>query len=202
MRSHSASSRLTAGALALGASTLMFTACGSPTPRTPLAVPTAAATPSPTATDTPSETSFEPVPDNEVSTGRIDAGSAIDTALQAVPGAVVELELGRERATIVWEVGVLGADGSGTEIYLDAQSGTVLRQGRLVLDAAQRTAPTITARQALDTARQTVEGTVKSMDLDTERGVVVWEVVVIGARGGTELSIDATTGAVVRQQRA
>ncbi|MFV0432604.1 MAG: PepSY domain-containing protein [Leucobacter sp.] len=141
------------------------------------------------------------VADDETPDGRINAAAAVDAALQAVPGDVVELGLERERTSIVWEVGVLGADGSGTEVLIDSKSGEVVKQERLRLDSAQRTAPAVTAADAIGIALDTADGRVKAMDLDTERGAVVWEVEVIGTGGGTEIYIDATSGDVVKQER-
>ncbi len=141
------------------------------------------------------------VADGEVPDGRVDAAASIEIALQAVPGDAVELGLDRRGTSIVWEVGVLGADGAGTEVSIDSRSGEVVRQESLRLSSAQSTAPDVTAAEAIAIALDTVSGRVKAMDLGTERGIVVWEVEVIGTGGGTEIYIDSQSGTVVKQER-
>lgn len=134
--------------------------------------------------------------------GAMNARAAVELALKTTPGAVVEIELGRHGTKIAWEVGVLGEDGSGVELYIHARSGEVLRQGPLRLDSEQRTAPAVTAVEAIDIALDAVSGRVTAADLGTERGRVVWEVDVLGTSGGMELYIDAATGEVVKQDRS
>lgn len=188
--------------MALGMATALLVSCTTP------AGGETAASASPDASESASESPVEgsgsedaDVADSDVPSGRIDAAAAVDAAVAAVPGDVVELGLGRERLTIVWEVGVLGADGSGTELYLDSQSGEVIRQEALRLDSAQRTAPTVTATEAIALALESADGRVKGMDLETDRSTLVWEVDVVGTSGSREVTIDATTGELVRVDR-
>lgn len=184
--------------LVTGAALLLLSSCA---PQSPASPADPGSDSSATEAPSPSEGADEEVADEEAAEGRIDAAGAASIALEAVPGAVVELELGRQRTAIVWEAGVLGSDGSGTEVSIDSQSGEVLSQERLRLSTVQSTAPAVTAAEAIEIALDTASGRVKAMDLDTERGATVWEVVVIGTRGGTELYIDATSGTVVKQER-
>ena len=51
---------------------------------------------------------------------------AIKTAVEKVPGTVVEAELEKKHGKTVWEVEVLGADGKVTEVHIDAAMGTVI----------------------------------------------------------------------------
>lgn len=51
---------------------------------------------------------------------------AIKTAVEQVPGTVVEAELEKKHGKTVWEVEVLGADGKITEVHIDAAAGTVI----------------------------------------------------------------------------
>ncbi|MFC7764805.1 PepSY domain-containing protein [Leucobacter soli] len=177
----------------------LLTACASETPTSQAPdiseAPSTSEAPSPTDDPDASETEEAPT------TGNVEAAAAVDIALRAVPGAVVEAELDRERGTTVWEVGVLGDDGSGTEVTIDSQNGNVLKQERLRLSRVQSTAPQVTAAEAIEVALDTADGQVIAMDLDTERGTVVWEVEVVGTSGGTEIYIDAGTGAVLKQER-
>jgi uncharacterized membrane protein YkoI len=51
---------------------------------------------------------------------------AIKTAVEQVPGTVVEAELEKKHGKTIWEVEVLGADGKVTEVHIDAAAGTVI----------------------------------------------------------------------------
>jgi uncharacterized membrane protein YkoI len=51
---------------------------------------------------------------------------AIKTAMNKVPGTVVEAELEKKHGKTVWEVEILGADGRVTEVHIDAADGTVI----------------------------------------------------------------------------
>ncbi len=51
---------------------------------------------------------------------------AIKTAIEKVPGAVVEAELEKKHDKTIWEVEVLGADGKVTEVHIDAATGAVI----------------------------------------------------------------------------
>lgn len=51
---------------------------------------------------------------------------AIKTAVEKVPGTVVEAELEKKHDKTVWEVEVLGADGAVTEVHIDAATGAVI----------------------------------------------------------------------------
>ncbi len=60
----------------------------------------------------------------------VTAQDAIGFALAAVPGTVDELDLGTEMSRVVWEVIVVADAGGRFELYLDAESGEVLKQER------------------------------------------------------------------------
>ena len=57
---------------------------------------------------------------------KVTAEQAIKTAGENVPGTVVEAELEKKHGKTVWEVEVFGADGSVTEVHIDAATGTVI----------------------------------------------------------------------------
>ncbi len=186
------------------AAALVLAGC-SPTP--PDAGPSVSAptdvAPSPTGdAEEPSPTE-EPTPTDEPApTGPLDARRAVDAALQAVPGVVVELGTDSERGRAVWEVGVLRDDGTGVELYIDQENGEVVREGVLRLDTEQRTAPLLSAPEAIDVALAAVPGAVDELDLGTERSTVVWEVMVAADAGGRyELYIDAASGEILKQER-
>ena len=50
----------------------------------------------------------------------------IKTALEKVPGKVVEAELEKKHHTLVWEVEVVTAENKVMEVYIDAESGAVI----------------------------------------------------------------------------
>ena len=61
-----------------------------------------------------------------VKDAKVTADQAIKTAMEKVPGTVVEAELEKKHGKTVWEVEVLGADGKVTEVHIDAADGTVI----------------------------------------------------------------------------
>ena len=61
-----------------------------------------------------------------VKDAKVTAEQAIKTAVEKVPGTVVEAELEKKHGKTVWEVEVFGADGSVTEVHIDAATGTVI----------------------------------------------------------------------------
>lgn len=128
------------------------------------------------------------------------AARAAQGALVAVPGgAVISID---PESGDVWSVLVRTPDGSGTEVYVNAATGEVVRQQSEPLPAeARAAAPTVTAIAAIDTALAARPGAVRELDLGTEQSVVVWEILVRNG-GETEFYIDAATGAVVKQEAA
>lgn len=168
-------------------------------------VPPSTVTPTVTP-DAPAATAAAEDDDDEDTTdateapeGSLDAAGAIAAALAHTPGTVVEVDAHLR----MWEVTVLRADGTGVELYIDATSGEIRRQRDKRLMTVQRTAPQVTATEAIGLALAHTPGTIIELDLDTHRGAVVWEVLVSADAGGRfELSIDATTGEVVKSERA
>jgi uncharacterized membrane protein YkoI len=62
---------------------------------------------------------------------QVSARQALATALRSAPGAsVVEFDLEREDGTRVWYVFLRGDVGGQKEVYIDANSGSVIRTGR------------------------------------------------------------------------
>lgn len=57
---------------------------------------------------------------------KITIEQAVKTAVEKVPGTVVEAELEQKHDKTVWEVEVLGADGKVTEVHIDAITGAVI----------------------------------------------------------------------------
>ena len=57
---------------------------------------------------------------------KVTIDQAIKTALEKVPGKVVEAELERKHNTLVWEVEVVTAENKLMEVHIDAESGAVI----------------------------------------------------------------------------
>lgn len=57
---------------------------------------------------------------------KITIEQAAKTAVEKVPGIVVEAELEKKHGKTTWEVEVLGADGNVTEVCIDAATGEVI----------------------------------------------------------------------------
>lgn len=57
---------------------------------------------------------------------KITIEQAVKTAVEKVPGTVVEAELENKHGKTTWEVEVLGADGKVTEVCVDAATGEVI----------------------------------------------------------------------------
>lgn len=157
-------------------------------------------TPSPTLeppnADEPDEGSAAP----DASQG-VNATDAIDRALEAVQGDVLSLD--REDDNSRWEVLVRTADGNGTEVWVDATSGDVLDQrSEEVPSEARDGAPSFTAKEAVEAAETAVgSGSVTDLDIDRERGTVIWEVTVEDNGNETDVKIDASSGEVLSQEQ-
>lgn len=59
-------------------------------------------------------------------TAKVTIDQAIKTALENVPGKVVEAELEKKHDTLVWEVEVVTAENKVMEVHIDAESGAVI----------------------------------------------------------------------------
>jgi copper chaperone CopZ len=61
-----------------------------------------------------------------VAKAKVTIDQAIKTALEKVPGKVVEAELEKKHDTLVWEVEVVTAEHKVMEVHIDANSGAVI----------------------------------------------------------------------------
>lgn len=163
-------------------------------------------TPSPTGTpsntDEPDENDNSTAPSGDASaTQAVTATDVIDKALGAVQGDVLSVD--REDDNSRWEVLVRTADGKGTEVWVDATSGEVLEQrSENVPGEARDGAPKFTAKQAVEAALGAVGGgTVTDLDIDRERGQVVWDVAVENNGVDTDVQVDAASGEILRQEQ-
>lgn len=160
----------------------------------------------PTSDTTTDDGGTDPTTGSSDSPGRSGdepAARAAQAALDAVPGIVVSIDSEDDDGTgNVWSVQLRDDNGEGIELYIDAETGDVVREEpESVPQEAQGSTPKITAFDAIDIALETVPGgAIDDVDLDTELGVVVWDVVVIDG-GEMDLTIDAETGEVLHQER-
>lgn len=58
----------------------------------------------------------------------VTAQEAIDIALAAAPGELIEAELDTERGALVWSIEVRQSARATTEFYIDANTGEILKQ--------------------------------------------------------------------------
>ncbi|MET8676793.1 PepSY domain-containing protein [Streptomyces sp. NPDC004647] len=153
---------------------------------------------------------------------RTTAAQAIDAALEAAPGMVASAELddndddtdgndgndGKDGKDAkdgtrgpVWEVDVLGADGTWHDVTVDAGNAEVLgshtdREHDDNLRSALKNADT-DAKEAAAAALKSVPGTVESVDLDDDAKAGAWEAEVRGKDGKQhDLLVDAKSGEV------
>ncbi|MDN5558739.1 MAG: PepSY domain-containing protein [Ruaniaceae bacterium] len=189
-------------ALGFGAALLMAGCGGGTSDETPTPPPTLV--PTPTADETqqptepPTDDAIEPTQDAAAPELPLLALGAVEVALAHTPGAVVEIDHERNQ----WEVVILTEDGTGIELSIDIASGEVLREESESLSPEQTSAPTITAREAIEIALGEVPGELWDLDLDTEQGIVVWEAELTDEAGvNWEIYIDAETGAIVKVEQ-
>lgn len=62
----------------------------------------------------------------ELDSVSVTIASAMDIALEQVPGIVIGAELEHEDDATVWEVEVMGEDNKAVEVMINAQTGAVL----------------------------------------------------------------------------
>jgi uncharacterized membrane protein YkoI len=137
---------------------------------------------------------------------KTDVRAAVAAALAEAKGVVASAELDEDGDRLVWEVDVVGEDGTRTEVLVDPADGTVRDNAHADHDdddrdeaAALRGAGT-DAAAAAEAARKKAPGTVRSVDFEDGRddgrgGGAAWEVEVTG-EGGTEreVLVDAGSG--------
>ncbi|MGV1006228.1 MAG: PepSY domain-containing protein [Candidatus Nanopelagicales bacterium] len=179
--------------------TLGLAGCGGNDAETPVATATVTET-APAETPAATETAAT---DAATPAGAATAEQAAATALATIDGSQL-VEIGRDTddGQDIWEVLVRAEDGTGIEVYVDANTNSVLRQSPESLPSEVANGmPAVRAEDAMATALAAKPGAVTDVDLDTEAGAVVWTVVVREASGvSTEFYIDATSGEIVKQE--
>lgn len=182
-----------------------FTQPGQSTETPPVEEPTATddATEDATTDASPTETGAAPTDDDTTSPadGDVDgvtaaALAAIDLAEQETGGVAYELD---DEDGGTWDIDIAVGD-QDIEVLVSADGTEVLRtrdDGRVSAnDLARLEVATVTIQEAIRIAVAEVSRPVEAVDLETENGVVVWEVDLEG--DDVEVYVDVTTGAVVR----
>ena len=113
---------------------------------------------------------------------RVDAAKAIELATAAVGGSCAGIEADVVNESVTFKV-VMGTPGGMKVVTVDAQSGAV-------------TAPTISVIDAIKAATQAVDGTVKSVELNSVELPPTYSVVLYANGQQHEMVIDATNGFV------
>ena len=131
----------------------------------------------------------------------LQVAGIFETALAAVPGVVIGIEDETYRSVPVWTVLVRTAGGGGTEVKIDQVSGEVLAQEAEDLSRFQAQSTQVSVEQAIAVALTEVPGTLLEMELDDEKGTVIWEAKVRGANGVQKVKIDAATAEVLRVKK-
>jgi uncharacterized membrane protein YkoI len=156
---------------------------------------------------------------------KITKEQARESALKRAPGTVESSELEKEKGKLVYSFDIRTADGSITEVWVDASSGEVVNVEKEDArkeaaekkqenkkddddeDAATRKAriaklskqAKITMEQAREIALKCVNGTITEEDLEKEKGRLQYSFDIRDASGKVfDVEIDAKTGQVLK----
>lgn len=195
----------------LAAGSMALAGCGGssePAPPATVTVTTTSTATDVTATPDAAESSSSSATDEATSGSPaglpLTAQTAIEAALVAVPGGTA-VAGGRtdEGGQQVWYVEVRDAEGNGTEVYLATATGEVVRQRPVSLSAvASGQTPRLTAQEGITAATEAVGSSrVVEFDLETEKGVTAWYVLLEDSTGLVEVYVNADNGALISQQR-
>ncbi|MEV5793113.1 MULTISPECIES: PepSY domain-containing protein [unclassified Streptomyces] len=116
----------------------------------------------------------------------VTAQDAIARALEHTPGTAVGAELDDENGAVVWEVEVVGRDGTWHDVRVSPAAGTVLGSRTEHEDDAARVRAALdgTSVSAVEAARAAAaKGRVTEIDLDVDRGTPAWKVETLTSNG-------------------
>lgn len=116
----------------------------------------------------------------------VTAQDAIARALEHTPGTAVGAELDDENGAVVWEVEVVGRDGTWHDVRVSPAAGTVLGSRTDHEDDAARVRAALdrTSVSAAEAARAAAaKGRVTEIDLDVDRGTPAWKVETLTSNG-------------------
>ncbi|MFI8929638.1 PepSY domain-containing protein [Streptomyces sp. NPDC053474] len=139
----------------------------------------------------------------EAKAAKVSAADAIAAALRSASGTAVSAELDSDDGGLVWDVDVLGKDGSTWHsVHVDPGTGKVLgsHTEKDAEDGAEAEAALKgSSVSAADAAKAAAgKGTVTSVDLEDEaRGKGAWEVETVSAKGAeTHWLVDLSSAKV------
>ena len=165
--------------------------------------------------------------DNSVTQNDVNlsAQEAIDIATAEANGTVQEVELESEDGTPVYEVELVAASGSETEITVHANDGTVLETESEEDDGMEEDdeveeddemeddemeeddesvasdTVSLSEQEAIDTATAEASGTVAEVELESEDGTPVYEIELAASGGAeTEVTVHANDGTVLNTE--
>jgi len=165
--------------------------------------------------------------DNSVTQNDVNlsAQEAIDIATAEANGTVQEVELESEDGIPVYEVKLVAASGSETEITVHANDGTVLETESEEDDGMEEDdeveeddemeddemeeddesvasdTVSLSEQEAIDTATAEASGTVAEVELESEDGTPVYEIELAASGGAeTEVTVHANDGTVLNTE--
>lgn len=128
-------------------------------------------------------------------------------AADSRPGSFVhEVELKFEGSRLVYEVELFNADASSTEVYVDADTGEIVRTGTTIPGGGGTPGnppgggASVTSAQAVEIALAAYPGlSVREVTQDIEDAGPVWEVKLVSSGGArTDVQVLIATGQIVR----
>ena len=166
--------------------------------------------------------------DNSVTQNNVNLSEqeAIDIATTEANGTVQEVELESEDGTPVYEVELVAASGSETEVAIHADDGTVLEteseeeneveeddemeeENEVEEDdemeeedeSVASDTVSLSEQEAIDTATAEASGTVAEVELESEDGTPVYEIELVASGGAeTEVTVHADDGTVLNTE--
>lgn len=180
-------------------------ATGDPTEQTP----TETMDESPTAETSVEEPATEPAPESPAPTEDLAEVPAAPAGLPEIEQAIAAAEaeaggvafaIDDEDGDDAWEIDVLLADGTTTEIEVERQNFTVVDVDPDDDRADITTMPGTTLLEAINAALAHTPGTLDDAELDDEDGRIVWKVEIDGTASGddVELYLDSETLEVIK----
>lgn len=139
---------------------------------------------------------------NQSANVNITMEEAVDIALKQHDGTVTEVELEHEHGTAVYELEVITKDAK-YKVDIDPDSGKVIndRKGHDDPDdRAKAEEAKLSITEAIQIAEKEGNGKVTEIDLDRERGGLIYEAEVQASDGKEyDVEVDANTGDVIRK---
>lgn len=183
------------------ATTVTATPGGSASPAAPEASPTAGSTSTPSG-----GASQEGEPPAEAQASLASLIAAGKTALASVPGAIKGIE--SDHGGMLWEVTILSKDGAEHEVKVAADGSIVSETERKQLgltkvDPYKEFVDSVKldfAQAAEAMIKAVPQGFILELGLDSSGGTNVWEAEIRDGSQNREISLDAVTGDVIKNE--